>query len=101
MPEITARDALSNAVRYWEPRRILYNGVLAIVVGAIYVANLPTSRLDLTFDLIQGVFVLAVLANAAYCAAYVVDVLAQLTSFRPDWLRFRWALLLLGLTFAS
>ena len=28
MTEIAARDALSDAIRYWETRRILYNTVL-------------------------------------------------------------------------
>lgn len=101
MPQVTARDALSEAVRYWEPRRILYNCVLLFVVAAVYYANLPKARLNLTFDTLQGLFVLAVLANVAYCAAYVADVAAQLTTFRPIWLRFRWALLLVGLAFSS
>lgn len=101
MSQVTTREALSEAVRYWEPRRILYNCVLLAVVAAVYGANLPRSRLDLTFDTLQGLFVLAVLANVAYCAAYVLDFLAQLTTFRPVWLRFRWAPLLIGLAFAS
>ena len=101
MSQITARDALSEAVRYWEPRRILYNCVLLIVVIAVFCANLPKARFDLTFDALQGLFVLAVLANVAYCAAYLVDVVAQLTTYRTIWLRFRWALVLIGLAFAS
>lgn len=101
MSQITARDALSEAVRYWEPRRILYNCVLLVVVAAVYCGNLPKARFDLTFNTVQGLFVLAVLANVVYCASYVADVVAQLTSYRPVWLRFRWALLLIGLAFAS
>ena len=101
MSQITTRYALSEAVRYWEPRRILYNCVLLVVAAAVYYAHLPKSRFDLTFDSLQGLFVLAVLADVAYCAAYVADVAAQLTTFRPIWLRFRWALLLVGFAFAS
>jgi hypothetical protein len=101
MSQVTARDALSEAVRYWEPRRVLYNGVLLAVVAAVYCANLPKARSDLTFDALQALFVMAVLANVAYCAAYVVDVIAQLTTYRSVWLRFRWTLLLIGLAFAA
>ncbi len=101
MPQVSARDALSNAVRYSEPRRILFNAVLLAVVVAVYVMNLPASRANLTFDSMQALFVLAVLANVAYCAAYIVDVPLQVTSFRAEWLKFRWALLLLGVAFAS
>jgi hypothetical protein len=101
MEEITARQALSDALRYWEPRRILYNGALAIVVTAVYFIHLPASRGDLTFGALQGLFVLAVLANVAYCAAYLVDIGVQLSAFRALWLRTRWLLLVIGISFGA
>ena len=99
MTEITARDALSDAIRYWEPRRILYNAVLLVVVAVTYWATLP--RAILNADSLQALFVLAVLANVAYCAAYAVDVVAQISAFRGIWLRVRWMLLIVGLLFAG
>lgn len=54
MSQVTARDALSEAVRYWEPRRILYNCVLMFVVSAVYYANLPKARFDLIFIPYKG-----------------------------------------------
>jgi hypothetical protein len=101
MTEIAARDALSDAIRYWEPRRILYNVVLLLVVAATYWANLPTSRSIVNADCLQVLFVLAVLANVAYCAAYVVDVIAQISAFRGAWRRGRWMLLVVGVLFAG
>lgn len=101
MTETTARVALSDAIRYWEPRRILYNLALLVVVAALYFTNLPESRASINTDSLQVLFVLAVLANVAYCAAYVVDVVAQLSSFRSTWLRLRWTLLLVGVAFAA
>jgi hypothetical protein len=101
MEDITARQALSDALRYWEPRRIAYNGALALVVTAVYFAHLPTSRSDLTFATLQGLFVLAVLANVAYCAAYLVDLGVQLSTFRALWLRTRWMLLVIGIAFGA
>jgi hypothetical protein len=97
MTSITPRDALSDAIRYWEPRRILFNVVLLIVTGTVYMANFPHARHEFTFDTVQGLIILAVLANVAYCAAYLVDVPAQLSSFRDAWLRIRWALLVVGM----
>jgi hypothetical protein len=88
-------------MRYWEPRRVLFNVVLAVVTGTVYLANLPHSVETLTFDTAQVLFLLAVLANVAYCAAYPVDVLAQLSAFRAPWLRLRWVLLAIGLVFAA
>jgi hypothetical protein len=101
MTDIAARDALSDAIRYWEPRRILYNAVLLLVVALSYWANLPASRASVNADSLQVLFVLAVLANIAYCAAYAVDVVAQISAFRGIWLRVRWMLLVVGLLFAG
>ena len=97
MTGITPRDALSEAIRYWEPRRILFNLILAIVTGTVYMANFPHARHEFTLDTAQALIILAVLANVAYCAAYLVDIPAQLSSFRDVWLRIRWALLAIGL----
>jgi hypothetical protein len=101
MTEIAARDALSDAIRYWEPRRILYNAVLLFVVGTTYWANLPASRAVVNADSLLLLFVLAVLANVAYCAAYIVDVVAQISAFRSRWLHVRWMLLIIGVLFAG
>jgi hypothetical protein len=101
MAEVSAREALSQAIRYWEPRRLLYNAVLLIEVAAMFALKLPGSRGNIGVDLVLFLFVLAVLANVAYCACYVVDVTAQVSAFREIWLRFRWALFLVGLAFAG
>ena len=101
MQDITARQALSDALRYWELRRIVYNGALVLVVATAYVAHLPTSRSNLTFDTFEGLFVLAVLGNVAYCAVYLVDVGVQLSAYRALWLRTRWLLLVIGIAFGA
>jgi len=95
------RDYLSAAIRYWEPRRLLYNFVLALVVAAHIISGWPSSREALHFNGLLWLFVLAVLANVAYCAAYVVDIVVQMSGFRDHWLRMRWILLAIGLTFAA
>ena len=46
-------------------------------------------------------FVLAVLANVAYCAAYLGDVFVQISGFREGWLRWRWLLFVVGTAFAA
>jgi len=101
MTETSARDALSDAIRYWEPRRILYNALLLLVVTLTYWWNLPASRAVLNPDSLLVLFVLAVLSNVAYCAAYVVDVIVQMSAFRGSWLRVRWILLVIGVLFAG
>src|SRR5262249_5141565 len=95
------RDYLSAGIRYWEPRRIIYNAVLAIVV-VIHIANAwPSSKASLHVDNLLFLFILAVLANVAYCAAYVADIVVQMSGFRERWLGLRWILFLIGLAFAA
>lgn len=94
---ISFRDALSDAVRYWERGRLLYNGALLLVVLVMFFAAWPVSRRVIELQSMLVLFVLAVLANVAYCAAYVPDLVLQLSSFRDSWLRVRWILLTVGL----
>lgn len=98
---ISLRAAFSNAVSYWEPRRHIYNGVLILVVVGIFIAGLPNAASAISTESILLLFVLAVLANVAYCMAYVPDVLLQLSSFRATWLRLRWVLLVIGTLFGA
>jgi len=100
---VTLRDALTDAIRYWEPRRITYNLILAAVV-AIHAAVAwlgPDPVPKITSDAILSVFLLGVLANVAYCAAYIPDIPAQLSGFRAQWLRLRVVLYLVGVAFAA
>jgi len=95
------RTYAANALRYWEPRRFVYNAVLACVVVTHYVLALPVSRQKLSFDLLLGLFILAVLANIAYCAVYVADLFVQFSGLDAAWRRGRIALLIVGTAFAA
>ena len=95
------REAVSDALRYWEPRRIAYNLVLALVVVAYFALNWPQSRTAVSLEGVLFVFILAVLANICYCAAYLGDVFVQLSGFRSVWQRWRWVLFLVGTAMAG
>ena len=95
------REMVTDAIRYWEPRRILYNAVLALIVIGYFCGSWPRSRATLSFDGFLFVFILAVVANLCYCAAYIADIFAQFSGFRVIWLRWRWLLLVLGILFAG
>ena len=92
------RGMVTDALRYWEPRRLLYNGLLA---GIVVVCNWPVSRQDLSFDSALGLFLLAVLANVAYCAAYPVDLFLQISHFREQRRFWRAGVLTVGFAFAA
>jgi uncharacterized membrane protein YkvI len=95
------REWVTDAIRYWEPRRILYNLVLTGVVVTCFVLELPHSQTAVSTNSLLFLFVLAVLANVAYCAAYVVDIFAQVSGFRELWQKYRWLLFVVGLLFAG
>jgi hypothetical protein len=97
----SVRESISEAIKYWEPRRLIYNGVLSLVVIAHFLLKLPESRQTLTPDLLLFLFLMAVLANVAYCAAYPVDIFAQASDLREEWLRYRGILLAIGIAFAA
>jgi hypothetical protein len=94
------RDYATEAIRYWEPRRIVYNLVLGSVVLICFFLFAPPNK-SLSLDLIQLLFLLCVLANVAYCGAYVADLFAQMSGFRERWRGLRWLLFVVGLTFAA
>jgi len=95
------REAMTDAIRYWEPRRLIYNAVLAAIVLACFWIGYPKSKEILTINQLLLVFLLAVLANVAYCAAYLPDVFAQLSGFREPWRKYSWVVLVIGLLFAG
>ena len=97
----TIREVTTAALRYWEPRRIIYNGVLAAIMVGYFLAGHCSFKSIFRVDDFFGLFLLAVLANVAYCAAYIVDIFVQLSGFRSVWARYRWILFLVGLVFAS
>src|SRR5215467_10778068 len=95
------REAVSEAIGYWEPRRLVYNAVLALIILAYFVVNWPYSRSVVSFEGVLFVFVLAVLANICYCAVYLGDVFVQVSGFRELWLKWRWVILVVGIAFAA
>src|SRR5260221_624275 len=95
------RDAATDGLGYWEPRRLIYDAVLAAVVVTYFFAAWPASRQVLSVDLGLTVFLLAVVANVLYCFAYVADVFVQVSGLREAWLRSRWVLFVVGPAFAA
>jgi hypothetical protein len=94
------RGLLADAIRFWEPRRLVYNIVLTAVAVVWLVATWPHFRAALKLSSVLLLAVLALLANACYCAAYLVDIPMQRSSLSAVWKRRRWGLWLVGTLFA-
>lgn len=101
MDTLTFRDSVTAAIRYWEPRRLIYNFVLAGIVLIYFGLNYTTSRSKISLDFALLLFLLAVLANVVYCAAYPVDIFVSASGYREQWLKYRWIIFLIGLMFAA
>jgi hypothetical protein len=99
-PSAPFRGLLDEAMRFWEPRRLLYNFVLAAVVAAWLAVTWPHFRPAMTLNSLLLLAILALLANVCYCAAYLVDIPLQLSFLSPVWRRCRWTLWVLGMLFA-
>ena len=95
------REFATDAIKFWEPFRILYNLVLAAIVVAYFAIGYPSSKSLISVDFCLGLFLLAVIANVAYCAAYVVDIFAQASGFRELWQRYRKILFVIGTLVAA
>ena len=101
MDTATLRVMATDALRYWEPRRIVYNLMLAAIVLWYFAAAWPESGRTMNFGGVLGIFILAVLANVVYCAAYLADLFLQFSDFRAQRGRWRVVLTLVGFAFAA
>jgi hypothetical protein len=80
-PPSQLREILDDAIRYRGARRLAYNLVLTAVVIASVASTWPHFRGALTLESLLALVILATLANVCYCAAYVVDIPMQYSSF--------------------
>ncbi len=99
-PLASFRALLADAIRFWEFRRVFYNLALSIVAVAWLVMTWPHFRPALTLPSLFLFFILALLANACYCAAYLVDIPMQHSALAAVWRHRRWVLWLIGTLFA-
>jgi hypothetical protein len=99
-PSVPFRGLLADALRFWEPRRLVYNLILSIVTVFWVVKTWPHFRPALTLTSLFPLSILALIANAFYSAAYFLDIPMQSSSLGLSRNRFRWGLWLLGMLFA-
>ncbi len=89
-----------DAARWWEPRRVLYNLVLSAIFVALVARTWMRIRPELDASAVVPLFVLAVLANVCYSAAYVADFALQAGFLGAARNRARLAVWVLGTLFA-
>jgi Mn2+/Fe2+ NRAMP family transporter len=97
----TFHDVLSNALAYWEKRRLLYNAVLVGIALLMFLVGQSETRSLLSVSGAVVFLMLAVAANLLYTVAYLPDIALQLSAYRESWLRWRKGLFWFGLVFAA
>lgn len=93
-------EILSDAVRYWERRRIIYNVILAAVFLGWIGLTWPHFREASPFQGIVFLIVFGLMANLLYSAVYLVDIPLQSSSLRALWHRVRFGLWIAGTSVA-
>jgi len=96
----SSQKGLMVAVKFWEPRRLLYNLLLFAVVVIWVVKSWPHFRPAMTWEALGIMTVLALLANVCYCSAYLAEILIQNAATNASWNRQRWAIWVAGTLFA-
>lgn len=96
------REQITDAIRYWELRRLLYNSSLIITfVFAMLLSPKPfIVNAYFLWASAVGLSVLAVVANLCYCVVYPIDLFVQSSDFRDGWRQWRWVLFVVGVVFA-
>jgi hypothetical protein len=100
IPPGAFRGLVVDAMRFWELRRLIYNFVLFVVVVAWVAGTWPHFRPMLVRNSLLLLAFLALVANACYCAAYLVDIPMQSSAVGTQWRRWRWALWVAGMLLA-
>jgi hypothetical protein len=94
------RTIWNNSVRFWEPRRAIYNLILTLVVILWVGSTWPHFKAALVPQSLLLLVILAIMANACYCAAYAADLLIQFLASRTAWRHLRWGLWATGMVLA-
>ncbi len=93
-------EILHDAARYWEYRRIPYNGLLVALVVVWVVRTWPHFRPAVSLQAVPYLLVIAAIANLLYCAAYLADIPSQLSAAQATYRRWRWVLWIVGTVLA-
>lgn len=97
-PEL--RQIATDAIAYWERKRIVYNLALVAVTVAGHLTSTASWKPSFGLDMVLGLFFLAVIANILFCAAYLPDAVLQISDFRDRRHIVRPILLAIGTLFA-
>ncbi len=100
IPNNNPDSLLRSAPHFWEPRRLIYNAILTLVVFLWLALTWPHFRPALTLGSLEAFIVLALAANLCYSTAYLADLFLQSFLDATKLRRTRWTLFALGTALA-
>ena len=95
------RGIVTESIRYWEARRIVYNAALGVVAVGSLLFHHPLAGTVLTITELAALACMAMIANVLYCSAYAADIFFQVSEYREIWKSKRWMLLAAGIILAA
>ncbi|GAK55663.1 hypothetical protein U27_02497 [Candidatus Vecturithrix granuli] len=90
------QEIVTDALKFWEKSRLLYNGVLMVLVAGFWIVSIFTGTSPSFVNTVFALFFLAIIANLLYCTAYIADVFVQFSAYQTLWHKYRWILLAFG-----
>jgi hypothetical protein len=96
-----SRKYFSSAWKFWEPKRAVYNLILAIFVVGWIVVTWPHFRPAFNWGDFGRLLILAAIANVCFSAAYILDLLAQQISKPSAMWAIRWTTFCVGMALAA
>ena len=95
------QEIVTDALRFWEKSRLLYNGVLTVIALGFWIVSVFTGTSPSFVNTVFSLFFLAIIANLFYCFAYIADVFVQFSAYQTLWRKYRWILLAFGTFLAA
>lgn len=101
MEPVKFRTLLTEAVKFWEPARLIYNGWLLLIL-TFYLNRADAFVLLKSSEFLANCTVFAVIANVLYTLAYIPDLALRYTLLSSTAKRVGvWVILALGLIVAT
>jgi hypothetical protein len=89
------KDIITESIRYWEARRLVFNAVWAMVASGITIFH-HESLSALTGQSVAGLLLMAMVANSLYCFVYLAEIFIQMSDNQQVWKQRRRVVLIAG-----
>jgi len=95
--QLKARTLVTEAIRFWEPLRLAYN-LMLLAILLFFINQQGAWALLGAGDFLSNTVILAVMANIAFCLAYLPDLVLRFSLLSDGSKRLgRWIIFAIGM----